>query len=234
VADLPENLAKVLEELESRKKSLRGRLESLDNAIDGIQRLRSLSDDSRDILPDTQTTAFALVDSPIEDESESPVREDCGTIQRSAITRSSAEPETTVVSRNGIVIPAPVSTGRSWSPAEKTKPLNRPLSAPPPSEGRRRNHLNIYVNRNAEWASKQFVGPKSPRALFRHKTGQRCPQCGSQDTRLSLTKGVADCLMFLFDYSIARCRNCDTRFRIWRSRDEEEGETELEVQPAVE
>ena len=124
---------------------------------------------------------------------------------------------------------------QSKSLAERPKPLKRPAAQQTPvTERRKPNQLNIYVNRNADWASKQFVAPKSPRAVFRHKTGHRCPKCGSQDTRLSLTRGIADCLMFLFDYSLARCRNCDTRFRIWRSREEDQAEQDFEAQPHTE
>jgi hypothetical protein len=77
--------------------------------------------------------------------------------------------------------------------------------------------LNVYVNQNAEWAARQIVPVDSPRAVFRQSTGHACPKCGSQDTRVSTTRGVADILMFLFEYSNARCRNCAARFRIWES-----------------
>lgn len=108
------------------------------------------------------------------------------------------------------------------------KALTRPLPVasverPQPA------HLNVYVNLNSEWASRQFVAPDSPRAIFRRKAGHRCPKCGSQDTRISLSRGIADRLMFLFDYSRARCRSCDTRFRIWRSREEDDQQHEPEA-----
>lgn len=53
---------------------------------------------------------------------------------------------------------------------------------------------------------------------FRKKAPARCPKCGSPDTRESATRGIADFLMLLFDYSNARCRSCDSRFRIWKAR----------------
>jgi ssDNA-binding Zn-finger/Zn-ribbon topoisomerase 1 len=87
------------------------------------------------------------------------------------------------------------------------------------------------MNQNAEWAARQMVAPSSPRSIFRQKTGHKCPKCGSADTRVSVTRGILDIFMFLFDYSIGRCRNCDTRFRIWQSREEE---PDLHAEPATE
>jgi hypothetical protein len=102
-------------------------------------------------------------------------------------------------------------------PAERHAPLQRPVFTPAP-ERRKPAALNIYVNRNSDWASRQLVPAQSARAVFRHKAEHNCPKCGSQDTRVSHTRGIADMFMFLFDYSMARCRNCDLRFRIWQSR----------------
>jgi hypothetical protein len=111
-------------------------------------------------------------------------------------------------------------------------PLRRPVFTPAP-ERRKRAGLNIYVNENSEWASNQFVPASSPSSVLRKKTGHCCPKCGSRDTRMSTTRGIADMFMFLFDYSIARCRNCDVRFRIWPSRAGNDGATPFEAQPSV-
>jgi hypothetical protein len=117
---------------------------------------------------------------------------------------------------------------------DKEKALLRPV-VPKVDPARRKSALlNVYVNQNSDWASRQIVSSQSRRANFRRKTGHRCPHCGSQDTRLSATRGVADWFMFLFDYSLARCRNCDTKFRIWRSREEDDAagdEKQLDPHP---
>jgi len=72
--------------------------------------------------------------------------------------------------------------------------------------------VNVYVNRFPEWSSAMAQG----KAVVRKQAGIRCPKCSSPDTRQSLTRGLADFFMFLFDYTNARCRNCNARFRVWR------------------
>ncbi len=233
MAELPEHLAKTLAELEAQKESLRSRLESVDSAIVGIQGLKSApaapAPDPADAqaVPPVATASdanpnFILVNDVPE---EMPQREFVGEVRRSQVQRVATQPQTGNPNSAPPPQKSPVTTGKA---------LARQTPQPAPDR-RKPSQLNIYVNRNAEWAAQQFVPPHSPRAVFRHKTGHRCPKCGSQDTRLSLTRGLTDCLMFLFDYSIARCRNCDTRFRIWRSRSEEDdGEHELEGHPSAE
>jgi hypothetical protein len=224
VVDLPDHLAKVLAELESRKESLRNRLESLDSAINGIHALQSAS-------PGYTSDAIAAEAASVR-EAESlldvirhnvPERENAREIQRTAEPKVENEPA--AHERRDFILRPDIPN----SPAERPKQPGRPLPSPAPDK-RQRAHLNVYVNKNADWASRQFVPPHSSRAIFRQKAGQACPKCGSHDTRLSLTRGIADCFMFLFDYSLARCRNCDTRFRVWRAReDEDDDQSELEA-----
>jgi hypothetical protein len=241
--EIPDHLAKVLAELEARKQSLRSRLEVLDSAISGIQTLHGPTGEispeavllqldqleSAERLLSAETVLQEGAVSPSEvlsgviPERESPEQNHTITPAKVPATVSKTEPE----SRRAFIL---VNEG-SHTPVPKTQALTRPIPKPDP-ERRKPPQLNVYVNRNADWASAQLLAPQSPRAVFRHKTGQRCPSCGSQDTRLSLTRGLADFFMFLFDYSIARCRNCNCRFRIWRARPEEES-TELEAQPSA-
>jgi len=232
VADLPEDLAKVLAELEARKRSLRNRLQSIDHAIEGIQGLQNAS--SKNPAPEPKVPDFATLnravegplaneapEEPVEAVAEAPQREQASDIHPAVQAPAELDPGEC---RDFVLQPDYPN-----SPAENPKALMRPIPKPEP-ERRKLAHLNVYVNQNTDWAARQMVSAQSPRAVFRHKTGHKCPKCGSADTRLSLTRGIADCFMFLFDYSIARCRACDSRFRIWRSRDEEEGEQELEPQ----
>lgn len=202
MADLPADLAKVLAELEARKRSLENRLHSIDSAIQSIHGLQTA--DSYEELPAD----------PVE---ETPVREQPVFLANSLETVAQPHPEPS--ERRDFVLQPEKPY---YSLLEKEKALRRPIVSTPDTERTKSAHLNVYVNQNSDWASKQIVSPKSRRAIFRHKTGHRCPKCGSQDTRLSVTKGLADCLMFLFDYSLARCRNCDTKFRIWRAREDED------------
>jgi hypothetical protein len=223
VPDLPDHLAKVVSELESRKESLRNRIESLDSVISGIH--------ERHEAPPAGLAVPAGLSIQTTLETEAPLREQAGSSYQPRPRPDRAAIPVTL-ERDDV----PGVAGGLRPAEQQLKPLKRVV---PKAELERRQpaHLNVYVNRNAEWAAQQFVSSKSPRAVFRHKTGHRCPNCGSQDTRLSVTRGVADWFMFLFDYSLARCRNCDTRFRIWRSRpDAEEGEGErvTEARPSNE
>lgn len=248
MADLPEDLAKVLAELEARKRSLQNRLQSIETAIQSIHGLQV----SYDVpLENSHVTDFVLVDRAdevlatepqgVESEPvvEVPEREPVGAVYTAVEVPPVAVPGSE--RRDFILQPdtpggyVPGGSGPNTSLIEKEKALRRP-NPKPPKDSRKAAHLNVYVNKNSDWASRQLVSPKSRRATFRHKTGQRCPKCGSQDTRLSLTKGIADCFMFLFDYSLARCRNCDTKFRIWRAREEvdDAGEQDLESRPSSE
>lgn len=78
---------------------------------------------------------------------------------------------------------------------------------------KRAANLNVYVNQYPEWSQKISHGnPK-----FR-RTSSPCPKCGSTDTRESGSKGFTDFVMFLFDYTNARCRSCGSRFRVWKPR----------------
>jgi hypothetical protein len=199
VADLPADLAKVLAELEARKRSLQSRMHSIDSAIQSIQGLQ---------------TSYSHEELPAEPVEELPVREELANA-----LEVTAQPQLAPGESNDFVLQPEKPY---YGLLEKEKALSRPIVSKAEPERSKSARLNVYVNQNSEWASKQLVSPKSRRATFRHKTGQRCPKCGSQDTRLSVTKGLADCFMFLFDYSLARCRNCDTKFRIWRTREDED------------
>ena len=223
VADLPDHLAKVLAELEARKESLRSRMESLDTAISGIHGMQATApgaslarqpDNSQDVVAEhhelDETAPVQAV----------PLREEVGEVIPVPNTPSQPNPS----ERRDFILKYDTPN----TPAERPNALKRPLEGAA-VELRQPTHLNVYVNKNTEWASRQFVPPHSPRAVFRRKTGHRCPKCGSQDTRLSLSRGIADCFMFLFDYSLARCRNCDNRFRIWRSRDEDDDQPEADI-----
>jgi len=79
----------------------------------------------------------------------------------------------------------------------------------------RRHHapaLNIYVNPFPEWSRAMVCGSSThPRKL-----GARCPKCGSCDTRPSITRTLSDFFLLFFDYSNKRCRQCTSRFRVWR------------------
>jgi hypothetical protein len=228
VADLPEDLARVLAELEARKRSLKNRLQSLDSAIEGIQG-RQQASKVVDPAPDPKVLDYStlnpLVEVPMEGaDVEVPERENAGEVHPSVVLQGSVESDTDECT-DFVLQP-----NMPHTPAETPKALRIPITKPAP-EQRKPAQLNVYVNQNTDWASRQLVAPNSPRAVFRHKTGHKCPKCGSADTRLSLTRGIGDCFMFLFDYTIARCRNCDSRFRIWRSRDEDDGEQERELEP---
>jgi hypothetical protein len=224
VVDQPDHIAKVLAELQAHKESLQNRLVSLDNAIKGLHGLQSSASASSEFeaLNDAEETLAdrgeAEGDASVQAE---PLREQTADVLPPLAVRT---PEVDASQRRELILRYDASN----SPADTFKALNRPAQGPAVDRGKA-NHLNVYVNRNTEWASHQFVAPHSSRAVFRHKTGHRCPKCGSQDTRLSLTRGISDCFMFLFDYSRARCRNCDTRFRIWRSRDEHDDQSEADV-----
>jgi hypothetical protein len=85
-------------------------------------------------------------------------------------------------------------------------------------ERRKKPGLNIYVNKYPEWSRQMSRGNLN----FRKKAGLRCPKCGSSDTRDSVTRSISDFLMLLFDYSNARCRNCNHLFRNWKPRAEPE------------
>jgi DNA-directed RNA polymerase subunit RPC12/RpoP len=145
------------------------------------------------------------------------------------VVQPESHPEPEPVTETGFILQS------DYSPAETPQAVRAPLPKAPP-ERRKEARLNIYVNQNADWASRQFVNPGSTKSVFRQKTGAKCPKCGSMDTRFSSSRGIADCFMFLFDYSVARCRSCDSRFRIWKNRpsgESKEAETkELEPQPS--
>ncbi len=249
MAEIPEHLAKVLADLEARKQSLRSRLQILDSAIEGIQSLGIAEEELSPEAAMLQLESLADVEKAILGEEGRtpavPVRETASEVERPVFNGnlSVRNGNTHLPVRNGNGHPLPnviyangsVEGQTEKSPAERPRALKRPFPKTAP-ERRKAAHLNIYVNQNSDWASSQFVAPQSPRAVFRHRTGQRCPSCGSQDTRFSVTRGVADFFMFLFDYSIARCRNCNTRFRIWREREEDEqtAPPDLEAHPSTE
>jgi hypothetical protein len=204
VADSPIQYDAVLADLEARKESLRNRLDGLDSAISGIRSLAGLTQEVE--VPQA---------APIAHETAQPVRE---AVQQPVRLTANQQP-----------VPAPQHR-RTVARAEAS--LQRPIQTAPP-ERRRTPGLNVYVNQHPEWAAQQIIAPTSRRSIFRQKTGHNCPKCGSGDTRVSVTRGLSDVFMFLFDYSIGRCRNCDTRFRIWRSR-EEEPDQDLQAEPATE
>lgn len=85
--------------------------------------------------------------------------------------------------------------------------------------------LTVYVNEYPEWSQKIAHGNPN----FR-KTTSPCPKCGSTDTRESGSRGITDFVMFLFDYTNARCRSCGSRFRVWKPRPSQG----LEESPAME
>ena len=218
IVDQPDHLAKVLAELEARKQSLRSRLESLDTAINGLHGLQAAASHISEIEDLTQAEEILARTEHLDEVVHSePLREQTAEVMPPMAVQTQLEPQ--VSERRDFVLKY------DNSPAEMTKALKRPLQGAS-VDRRKPAQLNVYVNRNSEWASRQFVAPHSPRAIFRHKAGHPCPKCGSQDTRMSLTRGIADCFMFLFDYSLARCRNCDTRFRIWRAREEDDEQLE--------
>jgi hypothetical protein len=205
VTEFTNQYAAVLADLEERKAALTSRLESLDATIAG---LRALAD-----LPPIGDSAVDQV----------PVREQFAykaAVENQAVRQTLQQP---VYLRHQLEAQAAPAQDRS---AELTQ--QRPVQAPSAaSERRSSTGLNVYVNQNSEWASRQMVAPTSPRSVFRQATGHRCPKCGSQDTRVSTTRGLSDIFMFLFEYSVGRCRNCDTRFRIWQAREEDPTDDEL-------
>ena len=82
-----------------------------------------------------------------------------------------------------------------------------------PERRKKATALNVYVNPYQEWGRAMARG----KVVARKKAGIRCPKCGSCDTRQSLTRGLSDFLLFIFDFMNARCRNCSARFRVWRT-----------------
>jgi hypothetical protein len=207
VADFTNQYAAVLADLEERKNALRSRLESLDATIAGLRALAELS---------------PVGDSEVE---EAPVR-----VPDRMIPAPIPAPMTAPVPNQAVAYqrtPLRPQQAPRYARADEIQqriPLQGPAAAP---ERRKATGLNVYVNQNQDWASRQMVSPASPRSVFRQATGHRCPKCGSQDTRVSTTRGLSDLFMFLFEYSIGRCRNCDTRFRIWQAREEDPAEDEL-------
>jgi hypothetical protein len=217
VTDFTNQYSAVLADLEERKAALRSRLESLDATIAG---LRALTD-----LP--SATDSPVLDSPV---NRVPVREHftyTAPVEnrpvRQAPQQPAYPPRQATYQRNQLQT-------QSDPAQERTDELTRqlPLQGPSASPERRRaTGLNVYVNQNSEWAARQMVAASSPRSIFRQPTGHRCPKCGSQDTRVSTTRGLSDIFMFLFEYSVGRCRNCDTRFRIWQAREEDPTDDDL-------
>lgn len=88
-----------------------------------------------------------------------------------------------------------------------------PINSNEPERRKRSIALNVYVNPFPEWGRAMAQG----KTVARKKAGVRCPKCGSCDTRQSLTRGLSDFFLFLFDFMNARCRNCSARFRIWQT-----------------
>jgi hypothetical protein len=216
VTDFTDQYAGVLADLEERKAALKSRLDSLDATIAG---LRALSE-----LP--PVTDAPVIESPV---NRVPVREQF-TYRAPLENRAPVEnsvgvqaPQSPVYQRNQLQTRPLPAQDRSDELAH-LMPLQGPSASP---ERRRATGLNVYVNQNSEWAARQMVAPSSPRSVFRQATGHRCPKCGSQDTRVSTTRGLSDIFMFLFEYSVGRCRNCDTRFRIWQAREEDPADDEF-------
>ena len=125
---------------------------------------------------------------------------------------------------DGAVLQRPVGAGPAVSEmieasSIKEKPISTPTNTPQIQEqanvDRRRKAagLNVYVNPFPEWSRAMAKG----KTVVRKQNGVRCPKCGSCDTRQSLTRGLSDILLFCFDFINARCRNCNTRFRVWRA-----------------
>jgi hypothetical protein len=227
VTDSPEQVAKLLTELEAEKVALKNRLDRLDSVIVG---LHALVAPAPAVSPD-DSPVVGLNDSPNHIQSAG-TEEERGFIlvreapssaapppyqQPNAGVKAQAMEETQDLSRR-----ESISTSSSNSPAEREKSLRRRMPSPAPERRQPTGNLNIYVNQNVEWAARQLTSSKSSRSLLHRRTGHACPSCGSHDTRISLTRGVSDILMFLFDYTSARCRSCDTRFRIWRSQAQDE------------
>ncbi len=215
VPDSPEQIARLLAELEAEKAALQNRLNSLDSVIAGIQTLietpPSATHDDSGSLDGERGFVLVRETEPVEPPQQ--------------LEHSRDE-----VAKRDQVASSDKPRDNSRSLIEREKSLGRPLPKPP-SERPPTAKLNIYVNQHADWAARQLVSNRSSRSSHRRKTGYRCPSCGSSDTRVSLTRGVSDLFMFLFDYTSARCRNCDTRFRIWRTHPEDdEPPTEL-VEP---
>lgn len=100
----------------------------------------------------------------------------------------------------------------STPPARLAGPTNRAREEAKIDRRQKKAAVNVYVNRFPEWSSAMAQG----KVVVRKQHGIRCPKCSSPDTRQSLTRGLADFFMFLFDYTNARCRNCNARFRVWR------------------
>lgn len=220
--DSPEQLAKLLAELEAEKAALQTRLTSLETVISGIHSLLNspadIAQDERGFVLVRESTTFPPHAAPAQKE----LRQN---VPWSDSVTADAGP-TNLMKPEQIV-----SSPENDRPAEPDKSLRQHAPEAPP-ERRRPAKLNIYVNQNAEWAARQLITTKVSRSALRRKTGHRCPSCGSNDTRISLSRGVSDLFMFLFDYTSARCRNCDTRFRIWRSHpDEEEHEPSALTEP---
>jgi hypothetical protein len=212
VADTSEHLAVALSELEAGRESLRSRIDTLDSAIAGMQ----APEPSNPSQPGEQPKAI---------EQTEPVRENPAGIA----AREGSSPASTLEQQTGLT--NRVAQGSQTDRREQGRPVQRPQFKAP-QERRRLGKLNVYHNQNTDWALGQFIPSHSPRAVFRHKAGEPCPHCGSQDTRISFTRGFADYFMFLFDYSNARCRSCDKRFRIWRTRPEDDAQ-DLEPQTST-
>jgi hypothetical protein len=193
----------VLADLEERKKALWQRLESLDAAIAGI---RALIEASEGLVP-------GMVAPPVYSAPAASLVRTYAPLAQQHLPEHLPQQQFAVRAYSA---PAPAPAALRPSAFQQT----------PADDGRASTGLNIYVNANTQWASKQFISPDHTRSIFRKKTGLRCPKCDSQDTRVSVTRGFSDLFMFLFDYSIGRCRNCDTRFRIWKPRENELPEAE--------
>ena len=212
MADSPEQLAQVLADLEARKESLKHRLSSLDSTIQGIQAIITPVAEAppprpqRIVVADEELTAVPVRESVVS------VPPD---VEVLAVSDTGREREESQGGSDSVLVDS------SQIPATRPAQLKRPIPQVQP-ERRKPGSLNIYVNRNAEWAARQLVAAQPTNTQAKPKTSRRCPSCGSHDTRASVKKGVADMFMFLFDYSVARCRNCDTRFRIWPTREADE------------
>lgn len=201
--------AAVLADLEERKASLKSRLDSLDATISGLRTLAALPPPS-----EAPVIEGPVIEAPV---NRIAVREQFTYKPPVESPMGVQAPQSSIYQRNQLrtsPVPAPDRNDELM----RQVPVQGPSAAP---ERRRTTGLNVYVNQNSEWAARQMVAPSSPRSIFRRATGHRCPKCGSQDTRVSTTRGLSDIFMFLFEYSVGRCRNCDTRFRIWQAREED-------------
>jgi hypothetical protein len=219
VTEFTDQYAAVLSDLEERKASLKSRLESLDATIAGLRALAALPSPQVSASGEGPANQVPVRELPKYSAEQPVLRRD----EHFSMSAPSATRNESLFKR----VPEANTSSRADRSNELQERRATRRGGSTIADARRPAGLNVYVNQNAEWAARQLVPASSPRAIFRQSTGHRCPKCGSQDTRVSTTRGLSDLFMFLFEYSVGRCRNCDTRFRIWQARDEESSGNEL-------